>query len=251
MMDWASNDCTRDYADTFYTRAPESDTGVYTLDEAGQRPASNRNAVPIRGYDARAPGRYGQPNLRPEPPGFAGYAERGGAGREGFNGSGSPYSERASGNLDRVYASGWDERPMHYNPNAGKDWAHLVPPPCARPYGGGPAPSLAFPLWVTQSEGADNPRVAPQNGSLSRECFTGGTAAQAAAPLAQAAAPLAQAAAPPAQALSAQNMELLKIMLLIVLVVMLAMTMSTAHRIEKQCQKASKRLALAGHSPPS
>jgi hypothetical protein len=252
-MDWASEDYTRDSPGTFYTRAPESGTGIYLLDEASRETdpyRSNEGRVPIRPYDARASGRYGYPNRRPEPKGFAGYAEgfNGGAprrerccGREGFVGPGVIDSERASGNLAAIYEAGWDERPMHYNPNAGCDWAHLVPSPCDRPYGGdrgGRASKAAFPIGLSQSEGLNAPESAMLTGAPTRECFAGG-APPATAPTAN----------DPCHCGAAQNMQVLKIVLLLLLVVMLAMSLMTSHRIEKYCKKVIKRLTPTAQGP--
>ncbi len=148
-MDWSTNDYTQTFADTIYVPETGADTGIYLLDEAGdsQRDApDDRARVPIRPYDYR----HGRPARHPG----VGVPSRPG-GREGYYTGGNIISDRE--NNHAVFDVAWDERPMHYNPNAGAEWAHLVPSQTQRPYGGGPAPSLAFPM-ITNSEAQVSPK---------------------------------------------------------------------------------------------
>jgi hypothetical protein len=153
MDDWATHDYARTYADTIYVPEPTYDAGVSTLEEAGP------DTDPLGGTYARAPGRG---RLYPAGPGGWWYTPGAPAGPEGAMGPSprpGPARERPGvregfyGNIISsrrgfrpVFDVAWDERPLHFNPSAGADWAHLVPDPAARPPGGGPAPSLAFPL---------------------------------------------------------------------------------------------------------
>jgi hypothetical protein len=153
MQDWSSDDYTRVYGDTYYV--PEQAASVYLLDEAGL--ASDHRGdphlrVPISRYEYTSAGKH-----RPY----------GTDKREGFYGN--VVSERGDGQLARVYNAAWDERPMHYNPNAGTDWAHLVPSRYDRPYYGGPAPSLAYPV-LSQSEGINRPWASQWPATPSAEC---------------------------------------------------------------------------------
>lgn len=162
-MDWATNDPMRTYADTIYVPEPESGTGIYLLDESDRRDDPydrNRLQAPIRPYEGDQRGRYGVA-LR-----------RDAEGRERFDGRRVAWERPgSSGASPRAYYDNvdWDPRPMRYNPNAGTDWAGLVPPPQLRPPGSGPSRYAAFPP-MTQSE-ADN---RPWNMNLPSEAFTSG-----------------------------------------------------------------------------
>lgn len=170
MIDWSSDDYTCVHGDTFYV--PEQTASVYLLDEAGEAAdhyGDPHLRVPISRYEYRMGGKdkpCAQPprnRARTSPPNAR---DRPGQ-KEGFYGH--VVSDRADGELTRTYNIDWDERPMHYNPNAGTDWAHLVPSRWDRPYYGGPAPSLAYPV-LSQSEGINDPRANPWPGTPSPEC---------------------------------------------------------------------------------
>lgn len=225
-MDWASDDYARGAADS-YVRQPDSDVGIYLLDDASRAEDPNTGAPtpgpgprrdPLRVRAPGACGRYGCPLPR----------------REGFNGSGTPYSERGSGTLARIFAGDWDERPEHYNPAAGADRAHLVPPPCARPYGGGPAPSLAFPV-LSQSEGANNPNAYAGAGVPARECF-GGAPAAAAGPC-------------PHCGHGATAQQFTRTFLLILALVLAAMAFAAFNRLEKTIKKLYRAAPALAASP--
>jgi hypothetical protein len=205
-MDWATHDYTRTYADTIYTPEPDYDSGVSLLDEAPAwtPPArrSGRDAPPM------------QPGCR-----------RGGAPRrEAFYGN--VVSDRR--NSRAIYDVAWDERPLRYNPNAGADWAELVPPPQLRPPGGGPAPSLAYPI-ITQSEAA--------NGT--KDLFAANSCQAC------------HSRPSPCSGLTAElALQFVKIIILIVIVVLLAMTLSAAGRLAKCLEKTIKEAAAAlGRNP--
>ena len=97
--------------------------------------------------------------------------------------------------------------PPAYNPHSGTDWAHLVPDPRDRPRGGGPAPSLAFPL-VPHSAAIDAPWNNPAPTAPSPVC-AGRKEGFGASP-------------------SDHSLQLIKVFLLIVIVVLLAMTLMAA-----------------------
>jgi hypothetical protein len=216
-MDWATDDYTRTYADTIYVTRPDADEGVYLLDEAGRGTDAAGDPyvrVPIRSYDKRAGRCGGAPQ---------GYTRGRAAGaprtREGFYGN--IISDRR--NNPAVFNAAWDERPLHYNPGAGEDWAHLVPPPSARPPGGGPAPSLAFP-FITQSEAMIRPKdlFSPNAGAGAGTSGGGGCGMSAEFVL-----------------------QLIKIVLLVVIVILLAMTLSAAGRLARSLEKTVKKATLA------
>lgn len=183
-MDWANSDYGQQFADTFYTPEPNHDAGIYLLDEASQDTDSERERV------VRAPIRAQKSS------------------REGFYGN--IISDR--GDLPAVYNVAWDPRPQHYNPNTGAEWAHLVPPPHARPYGGGPAPSLAYPKVPYASDGF--------LGGHGRDtgCQCGGGRPRG------------------------DSLQFIKFTLLIIIVVLLAMTLATmgrmTHNIKKMIREA-------------
>jgi hypothetical protein len=205
-MDWSSHDYTQTYADTFVLPEDDSDAGLHVLNEPGPTPKRSwsspedtadlyaRARVPIRPY--RAPTRAGR--------------------RERFYIGGSDRE-----NNPAVFNAAWDERPLRYNPNAGAGWAELVPPYRDRPYGGGPAPSRAYPPW-TSSEG----QVAPQ------ELFTGSANAGAGA-------------------FAGCGVATAGLVLLVAVVVLLALTLAAAGRLEKELAVAVRAAlaALSGRAP--
>jgi len=242
MMDWSTNDDTVNYPGTFITRSRDYDTGIYVLDEASKESDPyTTHKVPIRAYDMSV-GKYGNAARRPESHTIV---------KENFNGSGTPYSNRSNGNLQRVFENDWDERPMHYNPNAGADWAHLVPPRCSRPYGGGPAPSLAFPI-LSQSEGLNNPWAAvPALTGIPgrRDCFTTVPMPQPVAvpqpvvvPQPVAVQPVQQPVAQSNPGLFSFNESNVKLLLLFVLLILAAMSISKSNRLEKKIKQLTKMI---------
>jgi hypothetical protein len=227
-MDWATADYTRTYGDTFFLPEPDHDAGVYLLDEAGRdTDPDDRARVPIR-YYGDSSGRYGRPvrsSGRATPYDHA----RARRLREGFHGN-IVSSKR---NNHAIFDAAWDERPMHYNPSAGSDWAHLVPHPSQRPYGGGPAPSLAFPM-ITASESLNNPK------DLFQGSASGGVTPQ-------------EAARRETRREVDRMLQIVKVVLLVIVVVLLAMTLVSAHQrlkgIEQSVQEAVSVLrATAGAS---
>ena len=137
-MDWASNDYTQVYADTLLTPAPESDAGIYLLDEAAGGEGSPRRDTYYSGCE-------GSPRLETY------YTGR------GFN----------QGNEERraIFGAAWDERPPRrqfhsLSPYAGSEWERLMPPERQAPY-----------RFITQSEGLNNPSAINLPGAFSKECF--------------------------------------------------------------------------------
>lgn len=192
-MDWSTSDYTQTYADTIYTPEQDYDAGVYLLDEAHcDRPSARCGATGTCHGSQAHPGHV----------------------REGYYTGGNIISDRSSGNLRRVYNVAWDERPQHYNPGSGADWAHLVPDRRARPPGGGPAPSLAYPM-ITNSEAIVAPSHNPYPSAPSKECFgdKGATADQC--------------------------LQLMKVVLVII-VVLLAMALVTSARYARGLEKTVK-----------
>jgi hypothetical protein len=211
-MDWATDDYTRTYADTFFLAEPDHDKGVYLLDEAGRdTDPEDRVRVPIRAYGDGS-GRYGRPIRRSERATPFDYARSRGGLREGFYGN-IVSSKR---NNHAIFDAAWDERPMHYNPNAGSDWAHLVPLPSQRPYGGGPAPSLAFPI-ITPSEALNKPKDLFQ-GQLQE---TAGREARR-----------------EARREVDRTLQILKVVLLVVIVVLLAMMLASTRQLAKGFERS-------------
>lgn len=49
-------------------------------------------------------------------------------------------------NIHSIYDESYEPWPLRYNPGAGPEWSNLVPRQSDRPWGGGWAPSLAFPI---------------------------------------------------------------------------------------------------------
>ena len=143
------------------------------------------------------------------------------AGRETFYAS----DRRGRPELDRV---NWDERPprgathTYGNANDPSEWFHLVPSPALRPYGGGPAPSLAYPI-PAPGRGAELNGLGSVNLPTARECF-------AAAP-AQASAQASAQAPAPDHAIKITFPQLGVIILLFVAVVLLALVLKSAGRI--------------------
>jgi hypothetical protein len=216
-MDWATADYTRTYADTFFLPEPDHDAGVYLLDEAGRdTDPEDRARVPIRPYGDSC-GRYGRPIREPGRVTPYDYARSRGL-REGFYGN-IVSSKR---NNHAIFDAAWDERPMHYNPNAGSDWAHLVPHPSQRPYGGGPAPSLAFPK-ITASEALNGPK----------DLFQGHVGDAGASP------PSAQEVARrEARREVSRTLQIVKVVLLVVVVVLLAMTLASTYQMAKGLERS-------------
>ena len=239
-MDWSTGDYTQTYADTFFLPEPEHGTGIYLLDESGRDSDPGGDPyvrAPIRPYGNRS-GRYGKAARHSVPSGLAsacrGSRSETGAplwadgtpdarkpppvGREGYYTGGniisSPRGRRP------IFDVAWDERPQHYNPRSGEDWAHLVPNPRDRPHGGGWAPSLAFP-HITQSEAMVDPYHNPAVGAPSKECFRG-----------------ASQGIPPLPGQSAEYcLQFIKIILLVVIVVLLAMTLAATGRAARSLEK--------------
>lgn len=185
-MDWSTHDYTRTYADTFFLPDETHDSGVSLLDEAGARDEHPR--APIRDErDVR--GRH----------------------RETYYTGGNIVS-RDGDKRRAIFDAAWDERPMHYNPNAGTDWAHLVPPYARRPYGGGPAPSLAFPM-ITNSEAQVGPK----------DLFSVGGGAAAAT----------------AASSTAGLISIIQVVLLVVLVVMMACLLNSVSHVARDLRDAN------------
>jgi hypothetical protein len=230
MMDWSTHDYAKTFADTIYTPEQDCDEGVYILDEAGRDTdcsLDTRIRVPIRPYGDPA-GRFGRAARHSEvgTP-FNEYRARegscGNSAREGFYGN----IISARENNGAVFDVAWDERPMHYNPNAGKDWAHLVPPPYLRPPGGGPAPTCAFPP-ITNSEAQVGPKNLFQGG--------GGDAGASAG------------ACRSCDRTAALVLQFMKVILVIILVLLAMALMSVGHlarRLEKTVKAAVKALGEA------
>lgn len=255
-MDHASSDYSQTYADTFVLPPFEYDTGVYTLDEASRSTDLNADdylRAPIRRYDAQRnnPIKCGGPFTCGET-GVGTYHTRGSvsmpprahrahsatraSGRESF----APGFPNHIEEKQAIFGVNWDERPMHYNPKAGEEWAHLIPSQQVRPAGGGPAMSLAFPtrdeeraqeLWraaqlarrkenfaENRMDGVDG---AHPNCGCGAKCGSG----------------------------RAGEMQTLKMFLLVIIVVLLAMTLAAANSIsrgiDKTIKKAIKALSAA------
>jgi hypothetical protein len=199
-MDWSTNDYTRTYADTLYVPESEADEGIYLLDEAGRGsdPTTDDHLrVPIRRYGGYT-----------APPGAKGR-------KEGFYGN--VVSSRE--NNRRVFNAAWDERPMHYNPNSGRAWAHLVNQPR-------PEFSPTFPP-ITQSEALNDPRSVSLPGSPSRECAGLGCGREG----------FAGGAHGGGRSCDCQGLQLLKVFLLVVIVVLLSLILSAAGRVAKSLEK--------------
>jgi hypothetical protein len=223
-MDWSTHDYTRTYADTIYVPEQDYGAGVYPLDEAGpdaDDAVDSRVRAPIRPYSlsdkyADRGGRYGRAARHP----IVGTPFNEYRTREGYYTGGNIVSNRE--NQRAVFNVAWDERPLHYNPNAGTDWAHLVPPYSARPYGGGPAPSLAFPM-ITNSEAQVRPK----------ELFAAGAGAGACGHSAE------------------LVLQVIKVILLVIIVVMLAMSLSAAGRVSRDIEKTIREALSAARAPAS
>jgi hypothetical protein len=233
-MDWSTGDYTQTYADTIYVPEQEYGEGVYLLDETGQE-SDPYLRVPIRPYEMV---------IRQSCPDKGKVTRRPGSEvprREGYYTGGNIISERGSGNDRRVFDVAWDERPQHYNPNSGPGWAHLVPDPRARPYGGGPAPSLAFPM-TTNSEATVYPSHNPFPSATSKECFSH-VERQQAPYFGGGASPCCT----PATSDARQDLyfHLIKIILLVVIVVLLAMTLMASTRLAHDLEKTVKEAVRA------
>lgn len=213
-MDWSTSDYTQTYADTFYVPEEDHDAGVYILDEVPQPPARQPDVgVPWRGR--------GRQRVK-----------------EGYYTGGNIISDNK--NRESVFDTTWDERPERYNPNSGAEWARLVPNPRDRPYGGGPAPSRAFPM-ITQSEAMNKPDSLVFPDAPSRACSREGfTPAGALAGLASAGAVEAV-------------IRIITLVLLVIVAVLLAMSLASAGRIERALDKTACDLArlTSLRAPPS
>ncbi len=238
-MDWATSDYTRTYADTIFVPEPGHDAGVYLLDEAGpdSEPPRHRRAPFRRGAGAtpideeRGMGSYDAPRCGP----------RGAPLRENYYTGGNVVSGRGDGlNGRRVFDVAWDERPAHYSPRSGPEWAHLVPDPRDRPHGGGPAPSLAFPK-ISHSEAIvapyRNPAPAPAPGCWAGACGDGAREGFQAEPV---------GSRPGAGA--DYCLQALKIGLLFVIVVLLAM-MAASAAIDRCVERALRDAVRALRTP--
>jgi hypothetical protein len=195
MEDWSTSDYTRGDGGTFYVPEEDHDAGVYILDE------------PVR------PARVYQSTVRMADPARVGVAR---GYKEGYYTGGNIISQDK--NRERVFDTTWDERPERYNPNSGAEWARLVPNPRDRPYGGGPAPSLAFPM-ISQSEAMNKPDAsvfpsAPAAGCAGREGFAVGPSISV-----------------------ANLLQIIKVVLLIIVAVLLAMSLRASGRIEDALEK--------------
>jgi hypothetical protein len=218
-MDHASGDCTQIYADTFVYTPDTYDTGVYTLDDserANERWCDDRARVPIRRYKRNEcnPVRSGGP-------------VRCGEVREGFRGKETYWTGKTAVNaVDRerknaIFDGDYDERPLHYAPLAGEDWAHLIPRQSQRPLGGACTTSLAFPANLEDEKEvmrlrAEDPRL--------REGFQSQQPSQ-----------------PQIPSISEIHLQYIKIFLLIVIVVMMAMTLAISFKMVAGTQRSLKK----------
>jgi len=234
MEDWATSDYTRTYGDTVFVPEPGYDSGVYLLEESGQEnPAAGYPQRTGVGYGHR-PGRYGE-TARGHP-GPAGPVRSRGV-KEGYYTGGNVISQSGY-DRQELYNTAWDERPERYNPNSGADWARLVPNPRDRPYGGGPAPSLAFPM-ISQSEAMNKPDDAVFPSAASSECGTKGCGRPHAVRENFAGLPSARAVVT-VDAL----LQVFKVILLFVVVILLAMALVSSNRIERDLEKLTREVAL-------
>ena len=221
MDDWSTGDYTKNYGGTFYLPPSTADEGISLLDEDRPEDPGTHARVPGPwGYEGRRRGRRGgcreAPREGPREGAREGSRREGcrGSRREGYYTGGNVISDNE--NRRAVFDAAWDERPLHYNPHAGTDWSHLVPPQSCRPHGGGPAPSLAFPM-ITNSEAQVSPK----------DLFAAGPAG---------------APAPAARACCGAEMTLqvIKVILLFVIVVMLAMALAAAARAARALEEAAR-----------
>jgi len=196
-MDWASDDYSRVYADTFLTPAPDSGAGIYLLDETddhdisqearGSPQACRSRDMPRRSYGPKRPRLH-----------------------EGYYTGGNIISDR---NINRaVHGVAWDERLY-----SGADWDRLIPPHTAHR---GPAP---FPL---RGESAIIPGGTHRSGAPSAEYFSG--------PGSHCGGSYCGGDCGRATEL---KLQYLKVFLLIVVVVLLAMTLAAAGRLSRSLEK--------------
>lgn len=198
-MDWASDDYSLVYADTFLTPAPGSDAGIYLLDETDD--------VETDGHSRDHRGCLEPPCRRGgSAPIYRGRAQSYGPKRprlhEGYYTGGNIISDR---NTKRaVHGVAWDERR-----DSGADWDRLIPPHSAHH---GPAP---FPL------GADGPDDIHRPGA---EYFSGpgGGGHHCGCDYGRAA---------------ELKLQYLKVFLLIIVVILLAMTLVAAGRLTARLEK--------------
>jgi hypothetical protein len=153
-MDWASDDYSRIYADTFLVPAPESGAGIQLFDE-GERPEDHYDGgCACRCCAREAP--VGARCCAREP--FTPARARSYSQKENYYGG-------SSGDRDikrAIFGAAWDERPTRYAPRAGSGQARLIPPPQRA------AP--AFPLDAQPEVRSGGFRLPPP----SKECFSGG-----------------------------------------------------------------------------
>jgi hypothetical protein len=204
-MDWASDDYSRVYADTFLTPAHDSGAGIYLLDETDDHDISREARGSPRACRSRDMPRrsYGPKRSRLH---------------EGYYTGGNIISDR---NINRaVHGVAWDERLY-----SGADWDRLIPPHTAHR---GPAP---FPLrgpapFPLRGEIANIPGGTHRPSAPSAEYFSGpgshcggghcsGDCGRA----------------------TELKLQYLKVFLLIVVVVLLAMTLAAAGRLSRSLEK--------------
>jgi hypothetical protein len=230
-MNWGTDDFTQTYSDTFFVPEPGHDSGISLLDSDDTGLPRDRTRTPVDSYGHRS-GQYGRTvrhstESTPYNDAVAGVREgfRGGGrqdaapGREHYYTGGNVVSSRR--NIDSVYDVAWDRRPQRYNPNSGAEWAQLVPDPFKRPYGGGPAPSLAFPM-ISQSEAMNHvgSSRAPVAGVPGREGFAAsidtGTISVASI---------------------TTTVQIIMVVLLFIIVILLAMTLAAGYRLNRKIEK--------------
>lgn len=135
MEDWSTEDYTRSYGGTFYEGPPPGE-GVVLLEEAGNRFSPGCGHARGRVEACSACGTCGGGSRR----------ERFASNAAAARGPGA-YDVATSdvGNRAVIFNQAWDERPQHYNPNAGEEWARMGLPLPRQTWRGGP-PEPAFPI---------------------------------------------------------------------------------------------------------
>jgi len=208
MIDWASSDPILGHGDVLHIPPPESDAGIYLLEEAERAtPRCDPSRPPYERGGSMSRRRSGLPD---------GY-------REGFTNGYRRENNNAipcRTGLRSVYDVAWDERPLHFAPGAGAEWAHLVPPArCGPP---------AFPV-LSQSEGANNPDKMQLNGRCCDKFAVGGTV--------------------PPPPPSNNSMAIIFVLVLLV-AVLLAMMGRVTSSCEKTLKRAIKALAAKQRDGP-
>ena len=224
-MDWATSDYTRTYADTIFIPEPGHDSGVSVLDQSDQSDNPENGRDRLRPY-----GRRGHPEKA------APHRGR----RENYYTGGNVVSSRK--NLDRVYDVAWDQTPQQYNPNSGASWARLVPNPRDRPYGGGPAPSLAFPM-ITTSEAMLHPGNSVFPCAPSKECSAGAGTSDMPHSRCSKEGFLGGGSVLSSPITVEVSLQFIKVILLVIIVVLLAMTLAAAGRVERRLEKLARAAA--------